>query len=497
MATPRTVYVSNATELKAAIAGRTDNTTIVLKEGDYGTLSINERGSLKPLVLVSENPAKPAIFESLTITNANGVKIDGLQFTPEKTGKESWAGSGLTVRNSNGVEVVNSKFVGTDGSFEDSARGMTIFDSKNVVVENNSFTGLMRGGVLYNIDNLDVNHNTITNMRSEGFNFSAVKNVEISYNKMSDFHPFAGDHADFIQFWTRGAITESSNIHIHHNELVEKKASVQGIFMDNDDGIPYRNVVIEDNFIQTNAPRGITLEEAYGATIKNNIAIATEGADYKVSIHVTESSGVTLLGNTANAFNLKDSLLLTNTGNVSVAMTLGGKVTTPADAEWARETMNVVQGTAGDDRLAGTSQGDFMEGGRGADVINSGAGNDVVYGGSGNDMMNGGAGADRFVFKAADLAGKESDRLFDLNFAEGDVLDFTGFAALGSSAEATKSITSWTALAELAKDADVFVARKGTTDLLTVTIVEAPDKIQEIQLSNAYKAYTDAGGLLI
>lgn len=497
MATPRTVYVSNATELKAAIAGRTDNTTIVLKEGDYGAVIINEKGSLKPLVLIAENAAKPPVFENLSISNANGVKIEGIQFTPEKTAKESWAGSGLTIRNVNGVDVVNSKFIGTDGSFEDSARGMTIFDSKNVFVENNSFSGLMRGGVFYNIDNLDVSHNSVSNMRSEGFNLHSVQNVEISYNKMSDFKPFLDDHADFIQFWTRGASRPSTNVHIHNNELVAEKTAVQGIFMDNDDQIPYSNIFIKDNFIKTLAPRGITVEQADGVYLSGNVAVATEGSSQKVSTHVVESSNVTLLNNIGNAFNLADSFVNSNVGNVSVSTSVGTKVISHEDAEWARETMNVVQGTAGDDRLAGTSQGDFMEGGRGADVINSGAGNDVVYGGSGNDMMNGGAGADRFVFKAADLAGKESDRLFDLNFAEGDVLDFTGFAALGSSAEATKSITSWTALAELAKDADVFVARKGTTDLLTVTIVEAPDKIQEIQLSNAYKAYTDAGGLLI
>lgn len=491
------VYVSNSLELKAAMAARTNDTVIVLKEGAYGAVTINEKGGLRPVTLVAENPSKPPVFESLSINNANNVKLDGLQFSPEKTGTEGWAGSGLTVRNSSGVEVVNSKFVGSENSFVDSARGMTIFDSKNVSVENNSFNGLTRGGVFYNINGLDVISNKVTNMRSEGFDFSAVQNVEIAHNDMSEFRPFVGDHADFIQFWTRGAKAASENISIHHNKFVEMSATIQGIFMDNDDHIPYKNVTIENNWIQTNAPRGITLVEAEGVRVSNNLAVGVPNGDYKVSISITDSVGLHVSGNTSNALSLLNSRDVVEHGNVTVALTAAANVSSSTDLTSIREAMNEINGTADIDRLTGSKRDDIIDAGRGNDVVNGSEGHDVIIGGVGNDMLSGGAGADTFVFRASDITGKESDRIFDLNFADGDAIEFAGFSSILGGADASVTIDSWAALAALANDSDVVVSRKGTTELLIVTVNEGPNQIQEIVISNAYTAYKDAGGLLI
>ena len=60
----------------------------------------------------------------------------------------------------------------------------------------------------------------------------------------------------------------------------------------------------------------------------------------------------------------------------------------------AAATAAVVDGTPGDDTLAGTSNGDVIYGRAGNDVIRAHAGNDVLYGGTGNDVMWPGSGVD-------------------------------------------------------------------------------------------------------
>jgi RTX calcium-binding nonapeptide repeat (4 copies)/Right handed beta helix region len=494
------VEVTNTQELKLAISARTADTIIVLKEGNYGVLSLNERDSPKGLTLVAANSDKPPLFESLSIANANHVKIDGIQFTPELTGKESWAGSGLTIRACDGVHVVNSHFVGTSNSFAELARGMTVMDSTNVSIEQNTFNNLMRGCVLHNVDGADLIENVVDNMRSEGFNFCGVSNVEIAENRMSNFHPFEGDHADFIQFWTRGATRPSENINIHDNRLIENTNSVQGIFMDNDDGIAYRNVVIENNYIRTDAPRGITLEQADGVRVVNNVALSSEDATHRVSILVTESSNIEVAGNTSNGLTLLENTMVVEKDNAVISITNISGALTPAQILALRDSADHFEGTSGADRITGTNRSDYLEGKAGNDVISGGEGNDVISGGAGSDMLLGGAGADTFVFNASDIgAMRQIDKLLDMNFAEGDQIYLEGFAKLmpAGHGDGTLVINSVKDLVDLAPHSEVTISRKGTTDVLCVSISDAHGHTQQIDISNAYQEYLNAHGQLI
>lgn len=72
---------------------------------------------------------------------------------------------------------------------------------------------------------------------------------------------------------------------------------------------------------------------------------------------------------------------------------------------------NVLTGSAVNNELLGLA---------GADTLYGMDGNDGLYGGAGADRLYGGSGADSFMFEdAADL---NNDRIFDLNFAEGDTI---------------------------------------------------------------------------
>ena len=84
-------------------------------------------------------------------------------------------------------------------------------------------------------------------------------------------------------------------------------------------------------------------------------------------------------------------------------------------------------GDAGADLLYGEGDNDSLYGGEGADTLDGGAGADVLDGGAGADKLTGGAGADLFRFASgAEMA---SDRILDLNFAQGDTIDLSSLFA--------------------------------------------------------------------
>ncbi len=401
----RVVVVSNTVELRAALNARTADTTIALKQGTYNELVFNARESAVGIKLVAFDASKPPIVEALTITNANGVQIEGLQFTPKAGAPFA---SGLTLRNCEDVVLKQNMFKGGEASMELQQRGLLIDRSDDVVVTDNDFTGLMRGALVTNTSDIKVTHNDVWNNRSEGFNFSAVKNAEIAHNQMRDFHPVGDDHADFIQFWTRGSVSASENIHIHHNELVQNKngLSVQGIFMGNEFNIPYKNILIENNIIQTGMPRGILVENVQGVTVSNNVALAVEGSPWKVAMQVVNAADVKFVGNTTNGFSIDSRDPTIESKNAIVSQQVSGeRPLTAAEIMHLRAEGPFIRGAGEADRLNGSVRDDIILGGAGNDTLSGARGDDVLVGGAGNDVMMGGAGADRFVFGGRDLAG--------------------------------------------------------------------------------------------
>ena len=98
----------------------------------------------------------------------------------------------------------------------------------------------------------------------------------------------------------------------------------------------------------------------------------------------------------------------------------------------------VQEGGDGRDNLFGGGGADALVGGDGADVLfaragddwlEGGAGNDRLTGGAGSDFLIGGAGADNFVFYGADFGDGAHDVILDLDFTEGDRLNFAHFEA--------------------------------------------------------------------
>jgi Ca2+-binding RTX toxin-like protein len=81
------------------------------------------------------------------------------------------------------------------------------------------------------------------------------------------------------------------------------------------------------------------------------------------------------------------------------------------------DTIDTIDGLAGDDQLFGLG---------GDDTLLGNADNDILFGGVGDDILTGGTGADIFVFNLADGTGS-TDTIIDFSLSEGDVLNFSDF----------------------------------------------------------------------
>ncbi len=81
-------------------------------------------------------------------------------------------------------------------------------------------------------------------------------------------------------------------------------------------------------------------------------------------------------------------------------------------------------GGAGHDAMHGGAGNDTVEGEDGDDLLYGGDGDDTLYGGAGLDTMHGGAGADIFVFELAS-AFSNVDVIRDFSVGDDDVIDLT------------------------------------------------------------------------
>jgi len=159
------------------------------------------------------------------------------------------------------------------------------------------------------------------------------------------------------------------------------------------------------------------------------------------------------------------------------------------------EDTTYVKGTRGNDDLRATNDkdGSYLQAGEGNDTLRGGRYDDILDGGSGDDQYFGGAGADQFRFFGNQIEGtSDTDRVYDLNFDEGDRLVFGKYDAATFTDAAGENATAGGAGAIIStmeglvnavnNSSRVSAERRGNTDTLIVTI-EVDGKTHNIQLS--------------
>jgi len=261
-----TFNVSNASQLNSALREAGSGDRIVLDSGNYGSLSLNGD---KGITLASSSGGNPAVFSRVVMENVSDITMQGLKF--------SGGGDGM---------------------------GLKVFKASDVTVENSEFSGYRRGAYFSRIDGLKVTGNDFERMDMDSAAFGGVSDVLIANN---DFRNLQSNpnilHKDVIQFWSSGSEGPSRNVTIRDNYMESSDKIVHGIFIANpaangNSSKFHRNILIEDNTVNTSHSHGITVDETIGVTIRNNKV--ANGALINVD---KDSQDVTISGNSTSGKN--------------------------------------------------------------------------------------------------------------------------------------------------------------------------------------------------
>lgn len=280
--------VDSVGDLLAALRVVKGGETILLADGDYGSLNLinRQKGQLldydDTVTIAALNPGK-ATFNNLQITGANNLTFDGIDVEgtfkiwskSTDIGVKNSTITNLSVRDSTNVDIAGNTLGGGDFA-------LTLLSSAGVTVKNNYIHDVR-------VDLVRVTGNS--------------HDVLIENNLIADTVAKAPTHPDLIQMFGLNGATPH-DITIRGNILYDNpntgSVNAQGIFLNNAKGATgYKDIVIEQNLISTQHLNTIYVNGADGGVvIQDNSLIATQwsnGANIRLAGKGNE--GISVTGN--------------------------------------------------------------------------------------------------------------------------------------------------------------------------------------------------------
>lgn len=258
------VTVSDTNSLWAAIKGAHSGDTIELAAGNYSLLKLygmNPGG----VTITSADPSHPAVIAGINISSSSGMTFSNLKVTTDPgTGFNLYLGSDQNIA----FDHMDLQGLGV----AQGSNAAMVRNSSNVSITNSDIHDLGTGINHLNSDHLNFSNNTIHNLESDGIRGGGSSYVTVSGNHFTDFFPTAADHPDAIQFWTTGTTTTTHDLTITNNVYVRGAGTqIQGIFVGNENQIPFENVTITGNAIIGGMYHGISLSYGDHVTVANNL----------------------------------------------------------------------------------------------------------------------------------------------------------------------------------------------------------------------------------
>ena len=369
--------------------------TIQLTPGAYSGLSIYNVNFAQGVTITSADPGKQAVLTNFNIMESSGLKFSNVEMSA--TVPSYYA---FQVRGSSNIQFDHVNLHGSlDGDASNDPVGLQILNSSRISVTNSEFQQLEKAVSIGSSSDILVQGNLTHHMRSDGFNFAAVKNVKILNNTFHDFNPIEGDHPDAIQFWTAGTKVASQDILIDGNVILRGDGKgAQGIFLDDDVGnLAFQRVVISNNLVVGTGYNGIRVIGAKDVTVTGNELISNPGATNQTYMLIQNSDNVRSTDNKAISIGFDKVTNLTQSGNV---------ITMPVDDGGAAALQKWIATHPPDvapisdiksEEINGNNLNNVLKGDFAANKLNGMQGNDTLDGGGGADTLVGGAGDDTYI----------------------------------------------------------------------------------------------------
>ncbi|MBC7737964.1 MAG: right-handed parallel beta-helix repeat-containing protein [Candidatus Saccharibacteria bacterium] len=285
--------IDNPASLTAALTTAKPGTVFDLAGGEYGPLTLTglKGTTAAPITLRSADPAHPARFSRMQLRGVSHVTLQGLTFDYRFDPGDKSHLRPFQITSAQGITLTGNLFDGDTArgvSAEDdgfpTAFGLSLRQTSQVRLDGNVIRNFYRGLVVSDSTDLTVRHNDVHDIRADGMDFAQVDRVLIEGNHIHDFRRVvaSADHADMIQFWTRGTTRPSTDITIRGNILNSGTGMyTQSIFMRNDlvdtgkagRAMFYRRVVIEQNIVINAHMNGIAVGETHNLVIRNNTVV--------------------------------------------------------------------------------------------------------------------------------------------------------------------------------------------------------------------------------
>jgi hypothetical protein len=258
--------------------------TILLAPGGY-SLKMGSKVYSSPVIIVSADQTHRASIGYMKLTSVSGLTFRQVNFS------RGSVPAGVDVNSQTiamGVGSSNLSFdhVYVHGSLDGNARndavGLIFNGGKNIAVTNSRFQQLGRAAQFFGISNVNISGNDVREVRTDGFDFSAVVGASIDRNFFTNFQRVSTDHPDAIQFQTAGSTKPSTDIVITNNVLLPGVGNgTQGIFMRDEVGsLPYTRVKIANNMLVGNGmENGITVSNGRDLTVSGNSVLSPIDGD--------------------------------------------------------------------------------------------------------------------------------------------------------------------------------------------------------------------------
>lgn len=284
--------VDGPDDLADALRTAAPGAVLHLGPGDYGTVRIN--GIQGPLHLTAADPSDPPVLSGLVITDSADITFEDIAVEYRATPDSPLWIPAVDIRASTGITFRRVLFDGdlaSGGAAEDLGRptgtGLTIRDSQGITVENSEIRRFERGIVLSHSDDAAILRSHLHRLRHDGITMAAVRRVRIEGNRIGNFDraPESADHPDMIQMFTTGTERPSEDIRIADNLLLSGHGFwTQSIHLRNervDQGqagpeMFYRDIEIVGNVIANAHLNGILVGETQGLVIRRNSLIRND-----------------------------------------------------------------------------------------------------------------------------------------------------------------------------------------------------------------------------
>lgn len=291
--------VTDWATLKTALGKAVGGDTIILAPGNYSTNTISNKTYDKPLTIMSEDMNNKAVMSRLVVSNVSNVVFKGIEVGPST----ATSGDTAEITKSSKITFDSMSIHGTlDNDPTADKGGLSIKGSNNIVVKNSEFQQAYRGMMVQSSQDVTISGNSIHDVRSDGIDIAQVTNLTIDSNRFESFHKAGADHPDAIQMWTTDTTAPSKNIKITNNQILGGNgAGMQGIFLKDEIGIGFSDVLIENNLVyDTTYGNGIATTGGSNVTIRGNTVTSPQSG--AMMLRVQNTANATVENNVTDSF---------------------------------------------------------------------------------------------------------------------------------------------------------------------------------------------------